>query len=222
MELKIKTTSDGSATLFVPELNEHYHSTNGAVQESMHVFIRSGLNEIKNEEIKILEVGFGTGLNALLTLIKCNVDQKVEYHAVELNPLEWSLIKKLGYGEYLNLTENQALLFKEIHQVRWDTSEWIDPVFCLRKINAAISDFEPAGNYNLIYFDAFAPEVQPDMWSQEVFRKMYNSLSEGGILVTYCAKGEVRRCMQTSGFMVERLPGAPGKREMLRGRKSVL
>jgi tRNA U34 5-methylaminomethyl-2-thiouridine-forming methyltransferase MnmC len=219
MHVEIKTTADGSQTLFVPELNEHYHSMNGAVQESKYVFIRMGLHVCETVEIKILEIGFGTGLNALLTLRETGTERNVLYHAVELFPLPWDLVESLKYSRYLDLKEDLSFSFREMHMADWETETWIQPQFCLRKIRASIIGTELPASYNLIYFDTFAPSVQPELWTEAVFRKMFNALDKGGLLVTYCAKGEVRRCMKRVGFSVERLPGAPGKREMLRARK---
>jgi tRNA U34 5-methylaminomethyl-2-thiouridine-forming methyltransferase MnmC len=200
-------------------MNEHFHSMHGAVQESKHVFIKMGLNTLIADEIKILEMGFGTGLNALLTLIESNALRKIYYHAVELFPLPLQTVESLEFPRFLGLTGGQNDLFGEMQLAQWNTDTWIQPEFCLRKIKASLLDIELPANYNLIYFDAFAPGVQPELWSETVFRKMYGALQDEGILVTYCAKGEVRRNMQRAGFEVERLPGAPGKREMLRARK---
>jgi tRNA U34 5-methylaminomethyl-2-thiouridine-forming methyltransferase MnmC len=219
MTIEIKTSSDGSLTLYVPELNEHYHSINGAVQESKHVFIRNGLHELQAPEIKILEIGFGTGLNALLTIADSKIEKTVYYHALELFPLEWDMVESLQYPQYLGLSNEMFSLFKAMHIAHWDEDNWIHPRFCLRKSKASLLDIELATTYNLIYFDAFAPAVQPELWTEAVFRKMFDALQEGGILVTYCAKGDVRRCMQRAGFIVERLPGPPGKREILRAKR---
>jgi tRNA U34 5-methylaminomethyl-2-thiouridine-forming methyltransferase MnmC len=219
MNTDVKTTLDGSSTLYVPGLNEHYHSINGAVQESMHVYIRSGLNEAKQDNLKLLEIGFGTGLNALLTLLENAGKKTIQYDAIELFPLDWSTIEQLQYPEYLGISNESGSLFRSMHISSWEKDFWIDPAFCLRKIGSSLLDVEFTTTYNLVYFDAFAPKVQPELWTEEIFRKICNAMENNGQLVTYCAKGEVRRCMQRAGFNVERLPGPPGKREMLRARK---
>jgi tRNA U34 5-methylaminomethyl-2-thiouridine-forming methyltransferase MnmC len=215
----IKITEDGSCTLFVPSLNEHYHSTYGAVQESMHVFINSGLHHIGIENPKILEIGFGTGLNALLTLLEAYRFQSITYDGLELNPLNWDTVGQLGYSGFLKLTNEDQKKFQAMHDLPWDRPILLQTGFTLNKIHAAIEEFEINNNYDLVYFDAFAPEIQPELWVEPVFQKIYNVLNKNGILVTYCAKGEVRRIMQRCGFEVERLPGPPGKREMLSASK---
>jgi tRNA U34 5-methylaminomethyl-2-thiouridine-forming methyltransferase MnmC len=219
MEQEIILTADGSKTLFVPGLNEHYHSKFGAVQESIHVFIMHGLQEIKIEQPQILEIGFGTGLNALLTIISSNPSQIINYDAVEPYPLNWDVVNQLDYQGFLKLSEEQRKMFETIHAQAWNSTSYVHPSFILNKINCSIQSFKPDSNYDLVYYDAFAPEIQPELWEEPVFLKIYNAMNVNGILVTYCAKGEVRRIMQRCGFEVERLPGPPGKREMLRAVK---
>lgn len=218
MNRTIERTADGSATLFVPELDEHYHSVKGAQTESQHIFIGLGLNASAAICPRILEIGFGTGLNALLTLEAAEENRrKVHYTGIELYPLSWEVVKQLGYSE--------SPFFEALHTVAWEEDNVITPFFRLRKLQADFTNmkeapigFEP--HYDIIYFDAFAPEKQPEMWSQELFNQLYVSMNKGGILTTYCAKGIVRRMLQAAGFTVERLPGPPGgKREVLRGRK---
>lgn len=218
MERTIERTADGSATLFVPELNEHYHSVKGAQTESQHIFVDLGLNASVAVRPRVLEIGFGTGLNALLTLEAAETShRKTHYTAIELYPLPWETIKQLGYSD--------SPFFEALHAAPWEEDSVISPCFALRKLQMDFTDMKeaPLGYeppYDLIYFDAFAPEKQPEMWSQELFNQLYVSMNKGGILTTYCAKGIVRRMLQTAGFTVERLPGPPGgKREVLRGRK---
>ncbi len=220
MHTKIKITDDGSATLFVPELDEHYHSTNGAVQESEHIFIGKGLHAVDKQVIRIFEFGFGTGLNALLTLLH-GMDKSIVYHGLERYPLDGSVIEKLGYHNFLDLSEEENSLFRKIHEVEWNKEVSIKPNFKLMKVRASFSDYTITERYDLVYFDAFAPAVQPELWEKDVFSKLFQSINEGGVLVTYCAKGEVRRTMQGVGFKVERLPGPPGKREMLRATRKM-
>ena len=218
MKQEIKISKDGSHTLFVPELNEHYHSTNGAVQESMHVFINAGLKQISTENINILEFGFGTGLNAFLTAIE-SIGKTIRYHSMEKYPIEPGTIAQLNYG---SLHEGKfKALFDKLHDSSWEKENKIDNRFYLKKQQCDFKTVELEQKYHLIYFDAFAPEIQPNLWTKEIFEKAYNSLLHGGVLTTYCAKGVVRRTMQEVGFKVERLPGPPGKREILRATKTV-
>lgn len=226
MKRIIERTEDGSATLFVPELNEHYHSVKGARTESQHIFIDMGLKASTAIQPHILEIGFGTGLNALLTLETAEQEKRpVHYTGIELYPLSWEEV------DILNYSNNP--LFKELHTASWNKDVNITPCFTLHKIkgdvNRVISDKqlavigEPPANYSfdLVYFDAFAPEKQPEMWSEELFRNIYACMNDNGILTTYCAKGVIRRLLQAVGFTVERLPGPPGgKREILRATKT--
>jgi tRNA U34 5-methylaminomethyl-2-thiouridine-forming methyltransferase MnmC len=216
MQTEIKITEDGSATLYVPELNEHYHSTFGAVQEAMHVFIGAGLRSFKTGNPSVFEIGFGTGLNALLTLLQVNQFESIHYSAVELFPIEIEKIDNLLYPAFLKLDEDHRKQFSDIHSSPWDQPVEINQKFMLIKYKASILDFQFRGKYDIVYFDAFSPVVQPELWEAPVFRKIWKAMNPGGILVTYCAKGEVRRILQFCGYSVERLPGPPGKREMIR------
>jgi len=222
MRQDIKITGDGSFTLYVPELNEHYHSVYGAVQESKHVFIKSGLRLLNIEKPKILEIGFGTGLNALLTLLNSEKFEIIEYDGVEFYPLDWEKVLPLEYHNFLKLSPDQLKMFEKIHTSPWNELVQINQGFILYKLKMKIQDFISAKKYDLVYFDAFAPEVQPELWTEKNFQRIYTVLNINGILVTYCAKGEVRRIMQRCGFTVERLAGPPGKREMLRAFKNEL
>ena len=215
-KVEIKTSKDGSHTLYVPELDEHYHSVNGAVNESMHVFIDAGLNQIQKSEVRILEFGFGTGLNALLTAINSK-GRAIHYHTLEKYPVENSIIEKLNYSGLFD--EEYAQVYNKLHQVGWEREELVKENFFITKRKCDFKDIELENEYDLIYFDAFAPDVQPNLWTKEIFAKAYNALVSGGIITTYCAKGVVRRTMQDLGFVMERLPGPIGKREMLRGIK---
>lgn len=219
MKREITFTEDGSHTLFVPELQEHYHSTHGAVQESHHVYIEAGLKQCEKEEIHVLEIGFGTGLNALLTLLEAKqTGKKIYYTTLERYPIIWENARNLNYAEILSGKQD----FEQIHQAEWQKSIEITPFFSIKKRNIDCSKPENLlfeNTFDVIYFDAFAPEKQPEMWTQAIFDTLYRCSNTNSILTTYCAKGNVRRMMQTAGFRVERLPGAPGKREMLRARK---
>ncbi|GAB6011100.1 tRNA (5-methylaminomethyl-2-thiouridine)(34)-methyltransferase MnmC2 [Viscerimonas tarda] len=217
----ITCTADGSHTLYIPGIDEHYHSVNGAIQESTQVFINAGLQQLSLEKTAVLEVGFGAGLNAYLTALYAGrLAKKISYTAFELYPLEADLIKQLNYP-FIHSAGN-AGLFDKIHAADWNKAVFIEPHFCLKKILADINDF--AGltedeTFDLVYYDAFSPDKQPEMWTQAIFDYLHKHTNSGGLLVTYCAKGVVRRMLQTAGFVVERLPGPPGKREMLRASK---
>lgn len=230
MERIIEKTDDGSATLFVPELNEHYHSTKGARTESQHIFIGMGLQASPTPAPRILEVGFGTGLNAWLTLEEAERSGRdVHYTGLELYPLEWQTVEQLGYitdsDPFVKDSSRRAIdMFRLLHTSPWETDVRITPHFTLRKVQADINRWITENEHytpDIVYFDAFAPEKQPEMWSQELFDRLYALMAVGGLLTTYCAKGIVRRMLQAAGFTVERLPGPPGgKREILRARKT--
>lgn len=219
MRTEIEMTADGSHTLFVPELNEHYHSVNGAVQESMHIFINTGLQHTTKAELNVFEVGFGTGLNAYLTALQAEQSyRKIHYTSIEAYPVDVALANQLNYPSQFG--ENYEL-FAKLHTVSWNREEQVTENFLLKKIEADFTnfDFTTIANIDLVYFDAFAPDKQNDMWSLELFDKLYAIMNTEAILVTYCAKGVIRRMMQQAGFVVERLSGPPGKREMLRATK---
>jgi tRNA U34 5-methylaminomethyl-2-thiouridine-forming methyltransferase MnmC len=220
MERKIIETSDGSRSLYMPELDETYHSRHGAVQEAYHVFIRSGLDLFKKDtQVRILEMGFGTGLNCLITLLEANRrNLKISYCGLEAYPVEVDVARELNYPEAVGQKETEPI-FEELHNSAWGEPVKIDKGFELKKVKGKFSDFKETHSFDLIYFDAFGPRVQPDLWTEAMFRKMYVALDEKGVLVTYSAKGSVRRAMLEVGFEVERLPGPPGKREMLRASK---
>lgn len=211
-------TKDSSATLFVPELDEHYHSVNGAINESMHIFINYGLQAIENQSIKILEIGFGTGLNALLTWIEARkLNIKVIYHAIEKHPVSPSIASELNYSQLLNIPDNQD--FMKLHTTMWNIENEIDENFTLKKILCDLSDYKSEQLFNIIYFDAFGPDKQPEMWEPEIFDKLYKTTHKGGLLITYSAKGSVRRALRDARYTVEKLPGPAGKREITRAWK---
>lgn len=216
----IQLTEDGTHTLFVPALDEHYHSVNGAMQESRHVFIQAGLKEIEKEEIRLLEIGFGTGLNALLSIEYADnhASQKIIYHSIERYPLPQEITDKLNYGQAVGKQGEEW--FQKIHAAAWDQPVSISERFILHKMKGDSNHLALPSGIDLIYFDAFAPDKQPEMWEAEIFEKLYQCASPEAVIVTYCAKGEVRRRMQNAGFQMERLPGPPGKRHMLRGKKN--
>lgn len=217
MERSIVKTSDGSHTLYAPEIDEHYHSIKGAKSESIHIFIETGLRhaiETRHlKDINILEIGFGTGLNAILTLDFCKRHNcKIKYHTTELYPLDWKSIATL------NITDHPH--FEELHNAPWGKPYKITPLFTINKwhIDARHVD---VNEVDVVYLDAFSPEKQPELWDETFLHKLYNLMSNGGVLTTYCAKGEIRRRLQNIGFIVERLPGPiGGKREILRATKA--
>ena len=216
MNIKVIDTHDGSKSLFLPEMNETYHSKFGAITESKHVFIRSGYQFVEADEISIFEVGFGTGLNVFLTYLEQQKDhRKIYFETIEKYPLPDEVI------EQINIFENpqEKELFARLHRSGWEKQVALNENFILCKRQADLSDYQSDRKFDLVYFDAFAPNKQAEMWSEEIFQKMYDLLKEKGVLVTYSAKGSVRRTMQAVGFTVERIPGPPGKREMLRAMK---
>lgn len=219
MKTEIRTTTDGSHTLYVPEIDESYHSTHGAIQESMHIFLNTALKCSKNKQIKLLEVGFGTGLNAFLTAIEAeNSGKKIQYTTLEKFPVSAEITSKLNYSQ--QATQQQLVsVFDKIHQASWEKEVQITDNFSILKLNCDFEAYQPNSTFDVVYFDAFSPEKQPEMWTEEQFIKIYNACNVGAILTTYCAKGIVRRALQTAGFKVERLPGPPGKREILRATK---
>lgn len=226
MERQVITTADGSSTISIPEMNVTYHSTHGAIQESMHVFIHAGLDQALpgHSSLFILEMGFGTGLNALLTLIKAEAAKKlIHYTAIELYPLEAEHVTSLNYCQQLNRND-LAPIFENLHTLAWEEEIPVTSYFKLRKSKEDLLNFEspqPRQQFHLIFFDAFAPTAQPQLWTISVFEKLFALLLPGGLLVTYCSKGEVRRAMQAAGFKVEKLAGPPGKREMVRAWKEM-
>ncbi|HLW29525.1 MAG TPA: tRNA (5-methylaminomethyl-2-thiouridine)(34)-methyltransferase MnmD [Brumimicrobium sp.] len=218
MKREIIETKDGSKTIYIPGIYENYHSTHGALQEAMHVFIKSGLDEIKLDELNVLEIGFGTGLNAIITLIAGQNDKKTIYYTgLEAFPVTQEEIKLLKYDELEDIA-SYSDEFQKLHTTKWNEPVKINEQFTLTKVEQKMEDFTPTeGHFDLIYFDAFGPRAQPFMWTDEVLSKMYDALSTNGVFVTYCAKGDVRRSLISLGFEVEKIPGPPGKREMLRG-----
>ena len=227
MALEIQLTSDGSHTLFVPEMDEHYHSVNGAIQESMHVFIEAGLRQYgarlrqyNKKSIRILELGFGTGLNAFLSCLEAEkMGIQIHYTGLEKYPLPMELIRKLNYSEQFPENKNETYL--KIHQCDWDFSTEITENFAIKKIKVDFSTYDFPEKYDIVYYDAFAPDKQTNVWTQEIFNRLFSCMNSGGILTTYCAKGVVRRMMKEAGFEVERIPGPPGKRQMLRAGKKI-
>ncbi len=224
---EVVITADGSSTIHLPEWDEQYHSKHGAIQEAYHVFIKTGLHHLcfsKENQMKslsILEIGFGTGLNAFITLLEAEkLNLKVDYSGVEGYPVSSEEIAQLNYPLELKV-EDKISVFNELHDLPWEDKNIISEHFSLTKKQLFFSEIKDENTFNLIYFDAFGARVQPELWTESIFKKMYDALQSNGVLVTYSAKGSVRRAMQSVGFLVERLPGPPGKREMLRAIKIV-
>jgi len=235
LKRNIITTADGSKTIQIEDWNEQYHSKHGAIQEAQHVFLENGFHHFINNchlesfdcaqdklhpkvSVDILEIGFGTGLNAFLTLLvaeKNNIN--VNYVGLEAYPVAIEEIKQLNYAELIS--NKNKHIFNALHEVSWENVHEITPNFKLKKRKQFFSDIEDINQFNLIYFDAFGARVQPELWTKSIFEIMYNALKPKGVLVTYAAIGEVKRTMQALGFTVERLKGPPGKRHMLRATK---
>jgi len=216
---EIVKTSDGSTTIHLPDWNENYHSTHGAIQESNHVFIDKGFSVVLKPEISILEIGFGTGLNCFLTILAAEKRKiEVNYVGVEAYPVTAKEAEQLNYVSELGVVEKQSV-FNQLHGVSWGGNHQVLTGFSLEKRHQFFKEITDQNIFDLVYFDAFGAAHQPELWTKEVFETMFNAMKENGVLVTYCAKGSVRRAMQEVGFTVERLDGPPGKREMLRATK---
>ncbi|MBD0832084.1 tRNA (5-methylaminomethyl-2-thiouridine)(34)-methyltransferase MnmD [Aestuariibaculum sediminum] len=227
MKREVVITGDGSSTIHLPQWNEQYHSKHGAIQEAYHVFIKHGLHHIietnsGTSSVSILEIGFGTGLNAFITLLESEkYELNINYYGVEGYPVLKDEIHQLNYPEQLD-AKTKAKLFYNLHDVTWEESHNVTSKFTLIKQKRFFNEINEKAKYNLIYFDAFGARVQPELWTESIFQKMYDALQLNGVLVTYAAKGSVRRAMQAVEFKVEKLPGPPGKREMLRAFKEDL
>jgi tRNA U34 5-methylaminomethyl-2-thiouridine-forming methyltransferase MnmC len=226
MKREIITTGDGSKTIHIPEWDEQYHSKHGAIQETQHVFLQMGLHHYASQEsfdttqaIAILEMGFGTGLNALLTFFEAQKEKiQIQYTGVEAYPISEEEVSAMDYSSLLDEIDAQAI-YTKLHEVSWESQEEITSEFKLIKRKQRFEEMVDQDQFDIVYFDAFGARVQPELWGEGIFLKMYLALRKGGVLVTYAAKGSVRRAMQAVGFEVERLPGPPGKREMLRATK---
>ncbi|APA65180.1 tRNA (5-methylaminomethyl-2-thiouridine)(34)-methyltransferase MnmD [Maribacter sp. 1_2014MBL_MicDiv] len=219
MKREIITTADGSTTIQIKDWQEQYHSKHGAIQEAYHVFIHSGLDLFENTTVDILEIGFGTGLNALITLIEFKKrNLKINYTGVEAYPVSKDELGQLNYLEQLK-SNSLKDEFATMHTSPWEKLVEVTADFRLIKEQKFFKDISKSNAFDLVYFDAFGARVQPELWTVEIFEIMFKAMKSGGYLVTYAAKGSVRRAMLEVGFLVERLPGPPGKREMLRAKK---
>ena len=220
MKRKLVVTADGSHSFYLEEMDEHYHSKHGSIAESNHIFIEAGLKQKSAEKsnFKLLEVGMGTALNVWLSALALKGSGlKVNYTAIEAFPLSLDEAQNLNYPDLLG---KGHALFNKIHQSEWELPVQLTEEISLLKQQASLQSLSLEQAYDLVYFDAFAPEKQPELWEESIFRKLYDSMTKGGLLVTYCVKGVIRRRLKAIGFEVEKLAGPPGgKREMLRARK---
>ena len=216
-DLKIEITADGSATLYVESLDEHYHSVRGALAESNHIyrdcaFLHRTMQSF-TPPLRLLEIGFGTGLNAVVTAMCVSDNNPVHYISIEKYPIDRSLLNSLGYSKFVD-----SSLFEDIHAAKWDQIVNLTDTFSLEKIQADFLETNLPQNIDVVYFDAFAPEKQPEMWTLSAFQRLVSVLNPGAVLTTYCAKGEIRRLLASLGLAMERIPGPlGGKREILRG-----
>jgi tRNA U34 5-methylaminomethyl-2-thiouridine-forming methyltransferase MnmC len=220
MKREVIETADGSKTIYIPEMSENYHSNHGALQEAQHVFIKNGLHVFaEKKEVYVFEMGFGTGLNAMLSMVEADrTKQKVYYTGIEAYPLEMEIIQQIDYEKLVDDKFNKY--FKEMHLSNWAQKHTISDTFSFEKIHEKIQDYTVLEDtMDLVYFDAFGPRAQEEMWGISILEKMYKILKSGGVFVTYCAKGQVKRDLKSLGFIVENLEGPPGKREMTRAIK---
>ena len=226
---EIIKTNDGSTTIYLPEWNESYHSKHGAIQEAYHVFIKNGLcfanshklgSLFKVKSIAILEIGFGTGLNAFITFVEAKkTNQSIDYVGVEAYPVEIDETMQMNYPNEIDVSE--TTVFKKMHEFNWDQKNQLSDNFMLTKRQQFFQDIQDEASFDLIYFDAFGFRVQPDLWIDTIFVSMFKALKPNGILVTYACRTSIKNAMLSAGFSVEKLPGAPGKREMLRATKAI-
>jgi len=219
LEREILHTQDGSTTIHIKEWNECYHSKHGAIQEAKHVFIKNGLALFPNQSLSILEIGFGTGLNAFITYLEAKeLGQTIDYVGVEAYPISELELQSMNYLSELNALDSKNV-FDKMHAQKWEDKIELSEAFSLTKRQQFFQDIDDIEKFDLIYFDAFGYRVQPELWSTEIFAKMYKALKPNSVLVTYAARGVVKRSMLEVGFTVEKLAGPPGKREMFRARK---
>lgn len=218
MERKLIRTEDGSHTIYVPELGEHYHSIHGAVTESAHIYIDAAFCFSSKNPVRVLEFGMGTGMNVLLTCISAERGHReVYYHTIEKYPVTAAEYQLLNLSDLPHCSDPQA--FTRVHEAPWNSLSKLSETFTIYKELCDFREASPVGIYDVIYFDAFAPEVQPALWSEAIFKKIYNLSAPGAVLTTYSSKGTVRRHLQSVGFTIDKLPGPPGKREFIRAVK---
>lgn len=217
-QTELRITEDGSHTLYLPDIDECYHSSHGAIQESQLIFIEYGLCECKKDVVNILEIGFGTGLNCFLSMIEAEkTKKKIRYTALELFPLDTEKALSLNFPEALNFNHRDT--YEMLHTSEWNKEISISTYVDFIKIKADFTQFAFTQYFDVIYFDAFSPEKQPEMWTEEMFKKLYNASNSDALLTTYCCKGDVKRALKSAGFTIEKLAGPIGKREVLRAKK---
>jgi tRNA U34 5-methylaminomethyl-2-thiouridine-forming methyltransferase MnmC len=220
LKREIIQTNDGSTTIHLPEWNESYHSKHGAIQEAYHVFIKNGLSLFEAKPICILEIGFGTGLNSFITLVEAKKgNQKIDYVGVEAYPVTLEEAMQMNYAA--SIDKREMSMFNKMHEVSWEEKHQLSKDFSLTKRKQFFQDIKDEDAFDLIYFDAFGYRVQPELWSEEIFAAMFKALKPNGVLVTYACRTLIKNAMLSAGFSVKKLPGAPGKREMLRANKEV-
>lgn len=219
MQRKVISTDDGSKTIYLPHLDETYHSSNGAIQESLHIFINSGLRAVHQKEISVFEMGFGTGLNTLLASIFGKENKvKINYTGIEAYPIDFETAIEMDYCSIVE--KEHTSLFEQMHRVDWGKKIALSDYFTFEKIHAKIEDYSAIeAQYDLVFFDAFGPQAQEEVWALPILQKMYDLLKPNGFLITYCAKGQVKRNLKQVGFEIEPLAGPPGKREITRAWK---
>ena len=220
MKREIIQTNDGSTTIHLPEWNESYHSKHGAIQEAYHVFIKNGLSLFNQKPIAVLEIGFGTGLNAFITFVETKKTKKnIDYVGVEAHPIALEEALQMNYVSEIDA--NESSVFNQMHECHWEEKNQLSDVFSLTKRKQFFQDIQDVNAFDLIYFDAFGFRVQPELWSEEIFATMFTALKPKGVLVTYACRTSIKNAMLSAGFSVEKLTGAPGKREMLRATKAL-
>ena len=220
MKREIIQTNDGSTTIHLPEWNESYHSKHGAIQEAYHVFIKNGLALSEAKPISVLEIGFGTGLNCFITYLEAKkTNQHIDYVGVEAYPVALDEAMLMNYA--IEIDQTQKDIFKQMHECDWEHTNQLSDNFTLTKRRQFFQDIKDENAFDLIYFDAFGFRVQPELWSEEIFAAMFKSLKPNGVLVTYACRTSIKNAMLSAGFSVKKLPGAPGKREMLRANKAL-
>lgn len=220
-EREIIETADGSKTLFIPDMDEQYHSVNGAITESEYVFLKQGYLHHPSKKTVVFEVGFGTGLNALLTALKAEEQKRpTTFYTIEKYPVTSQEVEHLEYGKIISGKAQK--LFFHLHEAPWEETIQINDYFSIHKIKADLTtyDFKEIPGIDIVYFDAFGPDKQSSMWQTNIFETIYNASAKNSTFVTYSAKGVIRRSLQSCGYSMERLPGPPGKRQMLRGTKN--
>lgn len=220
LKREIIITNDGSTSIYLPECNESYHSKHGAIQEAYHVFIKNGLSLFETKPIAVLEIGFGTGLNAFITFVEAKkVNQYINYTALEAYPIVLEEALQMNYASEID--SGQTDLYQQLHECLWEQENTLSDNFKLTKRKQFFQDFKDENTFDLIYFDAFGFRVQPELWSDEIFESMFKALKPKGVLVTYACRTIIMKSMLSAGFSVEKLSGPPGKREMLRATKAI-